>query len=68
MGFPVTSFVVFVFNGDIGTHAPAFPTWDEAEEFANSLRVATSNLVVSEPYPVTPVQEITYKPRVKIED
>jgi len=67
MAFPVTSYVVFVHNGDVGTHAPAFPDFESAEEFANSLRVATSNLVVSEPYPVTPVQEITFRPRVNIE-
>lgn len=67
MTFPVTSYVVFVHNGDVGTHAPAFPTWDEAEEFANSLRAVANNLVVSEPYPVTPVQEIRFKPRVEIE-
>jgi hypothetical protein len=68
MNFPVTSYVVFVHNGDVGTHAPAFPDWESAEDFANSLRVATSNLVVSEPYPVTAVQEIHYKPRVTTED
>lgn len=67
MGYPVSSYIVFVHGGDIGTHTPAFPTWDDAEEFANSLRVATSNLIVSEPYPVTIVQESTYRPKVTAE-
>tara|TARA_B100000902_G_scaffold279199_1_gene265066 strand:+ start:690 stop:896 length:207 start_codon:yes stop_codon:yes gene_type:complete len=51
MKFPVTGYVVFVHNNDIGAHAPQFCTLDEAEEFANGLR-ATTDLTVSEPIPV----------------
>lgn len=65
MTLPITSYVVFVYNGDIGAHTPAFPDLDSAEEFANAIRAATSNLVVSEPCPVVATQEIQFKNRIK---
>ena len=58
MKLPITSYVVFVHNEYIGTFAPAFPDLDSAEEFANALRAATENLVVSEPNPVIATQAI----------
>lgn len=67
MNLPITSYVVFVYNGDIGAHTPAFPDLDSAEEFANSLRAVASNLVVSEPCPVVATQEIQFKNRIKTE-
>ena len=51
MTFPVTSYIVFVYQGEVGTHAPHFPSMDEAEKFANDLRALTK-LTVSEPIPV----------------
>jgi len=67
MDLPITSYIVFVYNGDIGAHTPAFPDLDSAEEFANSLRAVASNLVVSEPCPVVATQEIQFKTRLKTE-
>jgi len=64
MNLPITSFVVSVYNGDIGAHTPAFPDLDSAEEFANAIRAVTSNLVVSEPCPVVATQEIQFKARL----
>jgi len=64
MTLPITSYVVLMYNEDIGAFAPAFPDLDKAEEFANAMRLATSNLAVSEPVPVTPEQRI----RVSIND
>jgi hypothetical protein len=61
MKLPITSYVVFVYNEDIGTFAPAFPDIDSAEEFANAIRAITSNLVVSEPNPVIATQEISVR-------
>ena len=58
MQLPVTSYVVMMYNEDIGAFAPAFPNLDEAEEFANAMRLATTNLAISEPVPVTPEQKI----------
>lgn len=58
MKFPVTSYVVFMYNEDIGSFAPAFPDLDSAENFANAMRLATSNLAISEPVPITPEQRI----------
>jgi hypothetical protein len=58
MQLPITSYVVMMYNEDIGAFAPAFPNLDEAEEFANAMRLAASNLAVSEPVPVTPVQRV----------
>jgi len=58
MQLPITSYVVMMYNEDIGAFAPAFPNLDEAEEFANAMRLATTNLAVSEPVPVTPEQKI----------
>jgi hypothetical protein len=61
MKLPISSYVVFVHNEDIGTFAPAFPDIDSAEEFANALRAVTENLVVSEPNPVIATQAISIK-------
>ena len=57
MKFPITSYVVFVHSQTIGAHAPQFERIDEAEEFANSLRAATS-LTVSEPIPVIMTEQV----------
>jgi hypothetical protein len=61
MTLPITSYVVFVYNEDIGTFAPAFPDLDQAEEFANALRAVTDNLVVSEPNPVVATQSFSVR-------
>jgi len=61
MNLPITSYVVFIHNEDIGTFAPAFPDLDQAEEFANALRAVTNNLVVSEPNPVVATQNISVR-------
>ena len=61
MKLPITSYVVFVHNEDIGTFAPAFPDIDTAEEFANAIRAVADNLVVSEPNPVIATQAISIK-------
>ena len=58
MTLPITSYVVLMYNEDIGAFAPAFPDIDLAEEFANAMRLAASNLAVSEPVPVTAEQRI----------
>lgn len=58
MKLPVTSYVVLMYNEDIGAFAPAFPDLDRAEEFANAMRLATDTLAISEPVPVTPEQNI----------
>tara|TARA_Y100001938_G_scaffold140466_1_gene208688 strand:+ start:683 stop:880 length:198 start_codon:yes stop_codon:yes gene_type:complete len=57
MKFPVTGYVVFVYNDKIGAHAPQFKSIDEAEEFSNGIR-ATTNLTVSEPIPVVLTDQI----------
>ena len=58
MAFPVTGYVVFVYQPDVGAHAPQFQSLDEAEKFANDLRALTK-LTVSEPIPVIATE--TYK-------
>ena len=57
MTFPVTGYVVFVYNAKIGSHAPQFKSRDEAESFANGVRV-TTNLTVSEPMPIVLTDQI----------
>ena len=57
MKFPVTGYVVFVYNDKIGAHAPQFKSIGEAEEFSNGIR-ATTNLTVSEPIPVVLTDQI----------
>jgi|DEB0MinimDraft_6_1074348.scaffolds.fasta_scaffold02658_4 hypothetical protein len=52
MKLPITSWVVFIHNQELGTFNPKFPTCDEANEFANAMRLLNDNCVVSEPYPV----------------
>jgi len=58
MRLPISTWVVFLFNQDLGTFSPAFPDLDSAEHFANSMRLACDSLAVSEPVPVTPTQQI----------
>ncbi len=58
MKLPITSYVVLMYNEDVGAFAPAFPDIDKAEEFANAMRLATSNLAISEPVPVSPEQKV----------
>ncbi len=58
MSYPVTGYVVFILYIDTNkTHAPQFQTLDEAELFANEMRVTTSHCIISEPYPVTLVED-----------
>ena len=57
MQFPVTGYVVFVYSEKIGAHAPQFKSMDEAESFANGVRV-TTNLTVSEPMPIVLTDQI----------
>ena len=57
MTLPVTSYVVFVYQGEVGTHTPHFPSMDEAEKFANDLRALTK-LTISEPIPVIATEEV----------
>ena len=57
MTFPVTGYVVFVYNDSIGAHAPKFRCIDEAEQFANGIR-ATTNLTVSEPIPIVLTDQV----------
>jgi hypothetical protein len=61
MNFPISSWVVFIYNQDLGTFSPAFPDLDSAEHFANSMRLACDALAVSEPVPVTPTQQMGLK-------
>ena len=57
MSFPVTGYVFFVYNDKIKSHAPQFKSMDEAESFANGVRV-TTNLTVSEPIPIVLTDQI----------
>lgn len=57
MGFPITSYIVFVDHPDVGPHAPRFKTLDEAEKFANDLRALTK-LTVSEAIPEIATENI----------
>ena len=57
MSFPVTGYVVFVYNDKIKSHAPQFKSMDEAESFSNGGRVITSR-TVSEPMPVVLTDQI----------
>ena len=52
MRLPVTSYVVFIHNEDTGTFTPKFASIDEAEEFANAMRLLSNDTTVSEPYPI----------------
>ena len=63
MAFPVTGYLVFVYQADVGAHAPQFQSMDEAEKFANDLRALT-NLTVSEPIPVIATE--SYKVRADV--
>lgn len=57
-GMKVTSWVVMMHSPGIGTWAPNFPSLDEAEEFANSMRLVTDNVSVSEPVPIVKTNTI----------
>ena len=53
--------VVLMHSSDVGTFAPYFQSIDEAEEFANAMRILTDDTAVSEPIPVvkTETKQIT---------
>ena len=61
MDFPVTGYVVMMYNQDVGAFAPSFQTMDEAEEFANAMRLVTDGVSVSEPVPIVATQSIKVK-------
>jgi hypothetical protein len=63
MTIPVTShYVVMLYNEDIGAFAPAFPSFDEAEEFANAIRaVVGDKLAIAEPVPVVATESLKLK-------
>jgi len=52
MLLPITSWIVFIHNQDVGTFSPAFPDLDSAEDFANAMRLLIDNAAVSEPVPI----------------
>lgn len=58
MKFPITSWIVFMHNLDVGTFSPAFPDLDSAEEFSNAMRILLDNTAVSEPVPLMASQSI----------
>lgn len=58
-GMKTSSWVVLMHSPGIGTFAPSFPNIDDAEEFANAMRVITDDLAISEPIPV--VKTKTFK-------
>ena len=57
-GLKTASWIVMMHNQGTGTFAPSFPTIDEAEEFANAMRLLTNNVAVSEPVPVVKTETI----------
>ena len=61
MNFPVTGWVVMMHNQDLGTFAPSFQNIDDAEEFSNAMKIATSGMAISEPVPVVATEKITVK-------
>lgn len=52
MDLVATGYLVLMHNNDAGTFAPAFQTLDDAEEFANAMRLVTENIAISEPVPM----------------
>lgn len=58
MNFPITSWLVFIHNQDVGTFSPAFPDLDSAEEFSNAMKLVMTNAAISEPVPLLANQGI----------
>lgn len=50
--------VVLMHSPGVGTFAPYFTSIDEAEEFANSMRIITDDAAVSEPIPVVKTETV----------
>lgn len=52
MDLVATGYLVMMHHNEAGTFAPAFPTLDDAEEFANAMRLITEGIAISEPVPI----------------
>ena len=66
MTIPITShYVVMIYNEDIGAFAPAFPSFDEAEEFSNAMRLVTDGVAISEPVPIVATKSLRIKSKVE---
>jgi len=58
MKFAVTHYVVMIHRPGYGTHTPAFPNLDEAEEFSNAMRLMLETAAISEPVPVVATERV----------
>lgn len=54
MVLPAIGYIVMLHHQEVGTFAPAFRTMDEAEDFANAMRLVTDGIAISEPVPLIP--------------
>lgn len=61
MDLVATGYLVLMHHNEGGTFAPAFQTLDDAEEFANAMRLFTDDIAISEPVPM--VQTVHKKVR-----
>ena len=62
----VTSWVVMIHSPGVGTYAPTFPNIDDAEDFANGLRILTDDdTAISEPIPVVKTVEFKAEPAIR---
>lgn len=52
MDLLATGYLVLMHHCEAGTFAPAFQTMDEAENFANAMRLVTDDIAISEPVPI----------------
>jgi hypothetical protein len=52
MDLLATGYLVLMHHPEAGTFAPAFQTMDEAENFANAMRLVTDDMAISEPVPM----------------
>jgi len=62
MDLVATGYLVMMHHNEAGTFAPAFPTLDDAEEFANAMRLITEGIAISEPVPIVQTIHKQVKP------
>ena len=62
MDLVATGYLVLMHHKEAGTFAPAFQSMDDAEEFANAMRLITEDIAISEPVPMVETIHKKVKP------
>ena len=65
MKLTVTHYVVMLHKPGYGTYTPAFPSFEEAQDFSNAIRLMVETAAVSEPVAVVATKDMLPEGRTK---